>query len=172
MSALSAGNTAGLWWTPVAGATGYRLEAGSAPGRADLAVLDLADNVFTATVPSGAYWVRVRSMNAWGTSAPSPDARLAVDGGTALPAAPAALTADVQGRRVSLAWSPPADGGLPAGYVIEAGSDALNLTPVARASRPELVAAGVPPGTYYVRVRAVNATGAGPATATVVIAVP
>lgn len=172
MTALSAGNTAGLWWTPVVGATGYRLEAGSAAGLADLAVLDLADHVFTAAVPSGAYWVRVRSMNAWGTSVPSPDARLAVDGNTALPAAPGALTADVRGRRVSLEWSPPADGGLPAAYVIEAGSDATSLAAVARTAWPGLIAADVPPGTYVVRVRAVNAAGSGPAGAIVVVAVP
>lgn len=172
MSALSAGNAAGLWWTPVAGATGYRLEAGSAAGGADLAVLDLGDHVLTAAVPPGTYWLRVRAMNAWGTSVASPEVRLTVDGDTALPGTPGALSANVQDRRVSLAWSPPGDGGLPAEYVIEAGSDATSLTPVARTSRPGLVAAGVPPGTYAVRVRAVNAAGTGPAGAVIVVAVP
>lgn len=172
MSALAAGNTVGLWWSPVAGATSYRVEASSSAGRVDLAVFDLADNTFTAAVPAGAYWVRVRSVNAWGTSLPSPEVRVVVDGGTALPAAPGALTADVQGGQVSLAWSPPTDGGLPGDYVIEAGFATTSLAPVARTARPGFVAAGVPPGTYFVRVRAVNAAGAGPAGTIVAVVVP
>jgi len=98
--------------------------------------------------------------------------RVVVDGGTAPPAAPGALTANAQGGQVSLTWSPPSDGGLPDEYVIEAGLDSNNLTPVARTARPALVAAGVPPGTYSVRVRAVNAAGAGPAGAIAVVVVP
>ena len=172
MSALSSANTVGLWWTPVAGATSYRLEASSSADRVDLAVLDLADHVFRASVPAGTYWVRVRSMNAWGMSAPSPEVRVVVDGGTALPAAPGVLTANVQGGQVSLTWSPPLDGGLPDEYVIDAGPDSNNLVPVARTARPALMAAGVPPGTYSVRVRAVNAAGAGPAGAIAVVVVP
>jgi NPCBM/NEW2 domain len=172
MSALPAGNTAGLWWTPVAGASAYRLEAGSATGRADLAVFDLADHAFTAAVPPGRYWIRVRSMNAWGTSAPSPEALVVVDGTTALPGPVSGLAASVLGQRVSLTWSPPVTGGLPADYVVEAGRDVNSLVPVARATRPGLVAAAVPTGTYVVRVRAVNAAGAGAAGTIVVVAVP
>lgn len=172
MSALAAGTSVGLWWTPVAGATRYRLEASSAAGRVDLAILELTDNVFTAAVPRGAYWVRARSMNAWGTSVPSPEMLVVVDGTTALPAAPAALTADVQGQRVSLAWSPPVDGGLPGGYIIEAGSDATSLAPVARTERPTFVADGVPPGRYIVRVRAANSAGLSVGGSIVTVVVP
>jgi glucose/arabinose dehydrogenase len=172
MSALAAGNNVGLWWTPVTGATSYRLEASSAAGRVDLAVLDLADTVFTAAVPAGAYWVRVRSMNAWGTSAPSPEVRVVVDGTTARPAPVTDLTAAVQQQRVTLAWSPPVSGGLPVAYVVDAGADVNGLVPVARTVRPMLVADGVPPGTYLVRVRALNAAGASASGPTVTVIVP
>lgn len=172
MSALAAGNTVGLWWTPVAGATAYRLEAGSASGLADLATLELGDHVFAAAVPPGAYWVRVRALNAWSSSPPSPDARVVVDAATTIPAVPGALAAEIRGHTVALTWSPPPSGGLPAEYIVEAGFDINALMPVARTTRPALVAAGVPPGTYVVRVRATNAAGTSEAGPVVTVVVP
>ena len=172
MSALAAGNTVGLWWTRVPGATSYRLEASSAAGRVDLATLDLADNLFTAAVPAGAYWVRVRSMNAWGTSAPSPEVLVVVDGSTASPGPVTDLVAQVQGERVTLAWSPPVSGGLPMEYVIDAGADVNGLRPVVRTARPTFVAGGVPPGRYIVRVRALNTAGSGAGGSIVTVVVP
>jgi hypothetical protein len=77
-TALAAGGlgaTVDLRWTASAGgyaAAGYIVEAGSAPGLADLAVLTVGDVTrFTTTAPPGVYYVRVRAFNARGTSLPS-----------------------------------------------------------------------------------------------------
>ncbi len=172
LSALAAGQTAGLSWMPAPGARGYRIEAGSGVGAADYGVLDVRAASFAATVPSGTYWVRVRATNAWGVSAPTADAVLAVDGTVQPPASPSALTATVTGATVSLAWSAPASGGLPTGYVIDAGTSPGALAPVVTVAEPGLTVPGVPTATYYVRVRAVNAAGASAPSAAITVVVP
>jgi len=48
------------------------VEAGSAPGLSNLAVLTIGDQtIFATTAPPGTYYIRVRSVNALGTSGPS-----------------------------------------------------------------------------------------------------
>jgi len=172
VSALASGQTAGLWWAPVPGAAFYRLEAGSRAGAADLAVLDLPANQFTAVVPSGTYWVRVRTVNAWGVSAASPEAVLVVDGTSGLPEAPTALGASVAGNVVSLSWAPPATGTLPARYVVEASVGGGAFVGVANTPGTAFVASGVPAGTYAVRVRASSSAGIGPPGAAITVRVP
>jgi hypothetical protein len=72
-----------LQWSAPAGGpppSGYLLEAGSAPGLADLAVVQL-DNLLTyaaATPPPGRYYVRVRAVNRRGASDPSNEITVAV----------------------------------------------------------------------------------------------
>lgn len=57
----------------------FLLEVGSQPGRADLGTVSLTGERFVAPgVPSGVYFVRVRSANSAGTSAPSNEMRLVV----------------------------------------------------------------------------------------------
>lgn len=90
-----------------------------------------------------------------------------------VPGAPQALAYTVSGRTVFLTWSAPVLDPTPTGYVLEAGSTPgasnLAVTPVAGTT---FVAGGVPPGTYYVRVKAVNSVGSGPATPDLVVVVP
>ena len=154
------------------GAAFYRLEAGSTSGAADLAVIDIPGNQFTAVVPSGTFWVRVRAGNAWGLSAASPDARLVVDGTTGVPEAPQALAVNVAGNTVALAWTPPSSGTLPADYVIEASIAGGPFLAITRTSGTSLTVAGVPPGAYAVRVRAASSAGTGAPTAAVPVTVP
>jgi hypothetical protein len=75
LGALVAGGNVTLNWTAAGGcaATSFIVEAGSASGLADLAVLNTGSTLptFLATAPSGTYFVRVRATNAFGTSAPS-----------------------------------------------------------------------------------------------------
>lgn len=83
-------------------------------------------------------------------------------GGTALPAAPTGLTSSVAGAVVTLDWSAPSTGPRPTAYVIEAGSASglANLVIFSTGSpATRYVASGVPPGTYYVRLRAVTTLG-------------
>jgi hypothetical protein len=58
-------------------------------------------------------------------------------------------------------------------YRVEAGS-ASGLSNLASAvlPTPSFVAPGVPPGIYYVRVNALGAGGAGPASNEVIVVVP
>lgn len=76
----TAGGATTLSWTPVAGATGHVLEAGSDVGLSDLAAVPLgpAATFIVPPVPSGVYVLRVRAVNAAGTSGPSNEVVLRV----------------------------------------------------------------------------------------------
>jgi glucose/arabinose dehydrogenase len=172
LSALAAGLTAGLSWPAVPGAASYRVEAGSALGLANLAVIETATPGLVTSAPTGTYYVRVRAINAWGESAATADVMLVVDETTRLPDMPGTPVATVAGRAVQLTWLAPTAGGLPSGYVVEAGLSSDTMVPVFSTSSGEVTAGAVPPGTYFVRVRAVNAAGVGPATEPVTVVVP
>ena len=60
------------WQAPPQGsaATSYLIEAGSVSGLSDLGTLPLTATSFQVTVPAGRYYVRVRAVNASGTSTP------------------------------------------------------------------------------------------------------
>ena len=72
------------------------------------------------------------------------------------PAAPTGLQFSVAGRTVLLRWTPPATGGAPTGYRLEAGSTsgAANLAVFPTGAAPGLDVTAVPDGVYFVRVRA------------------
>jgi len=72
----------------------------------------------------------------------------------------------------ALSWAAPIAGGTADSYVLEAGT-ASGLANLARLSvgGNSFQALGVPPGTYYLRVRAVNRVGVGPASAEVIVVV-
>lgn len=88
------------------------------------------------------------------------------------PAPPIGLTASVFGQTVVLTWTPSAAGGTATSYVVQAGSSSglSNLANSGTGSDlPTLTATSVPPGVYYVRVLAQNASGAsGPSNEIVV----
>jgi hypothetical protein len=96
---------------------------------------------------------------------------LAVTSVSAAPAAPSNLVAHVLGSTVTLTWTAPV--APVSGYILEAGSSS-GLNDLARApvgSAPTFVAVGVPAGTYFVRTRAVNGEGEGPASNEVIVVV-
>lgn len=177
------GSTVNLGWLgPTTGdrPTSYVIEAGSAPGASDLAVFDTGTpgGGFTATsVGAGTYYVRVRAKNAAGTSGPSNEVTIVVGGAgpgpcTGAPGAPGGLLNSVSGSTVTLTWN--AASGSPTTYIVEAGS-ASGLTDLANSdlggTATSLTAAGVGAGTYFVRVRARNACGLGPASNEVIVTV-
>lgn len=169
LAATVNGSSVSLRWTAPAlggGVTTYVIEAGSAPGLADLANQETNSVVTSASfvdVPSGLYYVRVRARYGVATSAPSTEVRVAVN--FTLPGAPRNLSASVSGSTVTLNWAPPSSSSVVANYVIEAGSSPglSDLAQTTIGAQTSAVFAGVPTGAYYVRVRARNALGTGTA---------
>ncbi len=154
------GSTVTLTWLAGAGdgaPTGYRIEVGSVQGASNLLVAQTTATSAVATaVPGGRYFVRVRALIGQVASGPSNEIAVVVSCAGAPP--PTGLIGGVHGELVTLTW-----GTVPgaAGYQVEAGSaSGLANLAVLSAAAPG-VATVAPPGTYYVRVRAVNACGAG-----------
>jgi hypothetical protein len=143
-------------------ADGHVVEAGLGPGRTDLALPTGSQTSFAYDgVPLGVFYVRVRAANGAGLSLPSNEVAVFV-GVAPPPAPPVNLTSTVAGSQVTLSWSPGSlpMTGPPAYFIVEAGSapGAANYGSQAVAATGGVVD-GVPPGVYYVRVRAANATG-------------
>lgn len=79
LTAEVAGRQVTLKWQAPFGATQYVLEAGSAPGLADLATIGVTETQLVIDgVPSGVYHLRVRGINTIGRGAPSQELRLVV----------------------------------------------------------------------------------------------
>jgi glucose/arabinose dehydrogenase len=163
--AISAnGRTLSLSWTRTAGAMSYRLEAGTASGIANLFDADVGDVDWLQTVvPAGTYVARVRAVNATGVSAASNEATIVVTGAAVCaspPPAPTGFTIQTSGVIAALAWAPSPGA---TSYRLEAGSGSglANLA-VASVGSGTTFTASAPAGTYYTRLRAVNACGASP----------
>jgi hypothetical protein len=174
LDAAVAGQHVTLSWTPPAGGpapTGYRLEAGSAAGAADIAVLDTgpAPAFAVSQVPDGVYFVRVRARHGATAGPPSSDVQVVV-AGCPVPAPPASLMRGGSGNSVVLTWGAAA-GAL--GYAVEAGS-APGLADLAtlNAGTATSLTAVAPNGLYFVRVRGLNGCGLGPPSNEVPVQVP
>jgi hypothetical protein len=141
-------------------ATSHVIGVSLTPGGPPLAHLDTgsADTTYSVTAPSGVFFVRVQARNAFGISGPSNEVRIEVR--PSAPEPPVATVATVTGSAVRLQWQAAPQGWPAVSYVLEAGSrpGASDIT-VVPVSGIEFRAIGVPPGRYYVRVRAVNANG-------------
>ena len=164
--AMSAnGQSLQVTWNRAAGAMAYRLEAGTATGLANLFNGDVGDiDRIQTLVPPGTYFARVRAVNLNGVSGPSSQASVVVtSAGSCVtpPPAPAGFTAQTGGLLVAMAWNAAASA---TGYQLEAGSapGLANLV-VTGLGNVTTFAATAPPGTYYTRLRALNACGASAA---------
>ena len=178
LAATVSGSSVALAWQAPAGgcpATAYVVQAGSAPGLSNLANISTGSpsTTFAASgVGPGLYFVRVLAVNAAGVSGPSNEVPLTVGGCVAPPGPPGDLAASTAGSFVQLAWA--AAAGAPTGYVVMAGSSPglsdLAVIPTG-SSDLSFAARDVPPGTYFVRVAAVNGCGTGPASNEVTLVV-
>jgi hypothetical protein len=82
------------------------------------------------------------------------------------------VTANVAGTGVTLQWGPVAGACAATGYVVQAGSSpGSSDIAVINVGGATSLTATAPPGTYYVRVIALNAVGASAASREIVIAV-
>jgi hypothetical protein len=82
-----------------------------------------------------------------------------------VPGPPGSLTATASNFSVTIQWAAPASGGTPSSYVLEAGSAAAaaNLASIDVGGATSYQASGVPPGRYFLRVKARNSVGIGAA---------
>ena len=151
-----------LAWSAVPGAAGYRLSLGVTPGTTVVTENVPAVTSITFTSPLvGTGYVRVQAFDATGYSAYSNEVTLSVGTTTPVPAAPVNLTSTLTGTTVTFRWAAGMGGGLPLGLVLEAGTapGAANIGSFPLPLSLEASVPGVPPGTYFARIYAVNATG-------------
>lgn len=157
------------WQAPVTGGTasGYVIEAGTATGLSDIASVPTGSSASVwsySGVPDGRYYLRVRAQNLIGVGPASNEIQVTAGVG-APPAAPTALTGSITNGVLTLQWQSGISGGTVAGHVIEAGSSSglsdIGAVPSGAGSSFQYI--GVPPGRYFVRVKATNARGASAA---------
>ncbi|HQZ40911.1 MAG TPA: hypothetical protein PLH72_17920 [Vicinamibacterales bacterium] len=166
LQAALSGTAVSLVWAAGSGGgppLGVVLEAGTAPGAANLGALSLPLST-QATVPAvtpGTYFVRAYAVNGSGRSRSSNEVRvdMPIGGGCTTPGSPS-LTPSVSGTTVSFAWSAVAGA---ASYRLEVGSGPSGpvllsesfAAPTTSRSYPN-----APAGTHYARLFAVSACGA------------
>jgi hypothetical protein len=172
--ATVAGSLLSLSWTPASGGTisGYRIEAGMAPGSSQYQVpVNATDASYSVSVPPGVYYARVRALATCGDSLTSNEVQVIVGGATPPPGAPQDFGGSVTGNTVTLGWSAP---GGQTGYQLEAGSapGSSNIAVLTLGNVTTFSTAGVPSGNYFLRVRARNAAGLGPASEEFLLVVP
>ena len=160
------------WQPPLTGApASYVVQAGSTTGAANLASFDTNSTALSlaATVPAGSYFVRIyaRSSDCAAPSFLGPASNeilLSVGASLGAPVLNNNQPVLASGPTLTLSWTPPATG-VPTSYFVEASSTPggpANLANVNTGNtQTSLVTANVPPGTYYVRVRAASASGQG-----------
>ena len=157
------------WAAPSGGAAvvSYLLEAGFSPGATVISVPLANVTSFSVMAPDGVFFVRVRAVGVTGPGAPSNEVQIAIPSCSPL-AAPSPLVGTAAGGVVSLTWQPVAG----ATYEIDAGTSAgasdVGSFPVGTVTTFSTAA---PPGTYFVRVRAVGACGSSPPTNEVMLSV-
>lgn len=161
------GSVVSLSWSPPTGAAwaGYLLEAGSAPGASDILQLPLGPTTtkVSGPVPPGRYYARVRAYNGQPAAGPpSNEVALNVSGPVSPASKPQGLRVSVAGTAVTLTWNPPTAGDVVNDYLLDAGtapgaSNIVSAVPVGGGF--VVTVPGVPPGAYYVRIRARNALG-------------
>jgi hypothetical protein len=169
LSGSVASGIVSLNWGPSSGgcaATGYIVRAGAVPGLPNPVSLPVGGATsLQVAAPPGTYYVAVAAENAFGVSALSNEIPIRVGPSCTLPGAPTAFSAGSSGATATMSWAPPATGGAPLGYLLEAGSVSgaadVAVLPLAAVT----FSTPAPPRTYFLRVKAQNACGVGPASA-------
>ncbi|MEZ5293228.1 MAG: Ig-like domain-containing protein [Vicinamibacterales bacterium] len=167
------GNTVTVRWTPPASGlppTGYLLEGGVQPG-VPLATIPTGSTtpIFVLNVPTGSFYVRMKTVSNGAISAASNEIRIHVNVPVA-PSAPASLTGMANGQAVALAWRNTFAGGAPQNVILDVSgtlSGSINLGNVESFAFPS-----IPAGAYTFSVRAANAGGVSPSSNAVSLSFP
>lgn len=170
------------WDHPTSGGepTGYLVEVGESPGQPSRSELTGTPRptLSLGGFPRGTYYVRIKGVNWAGAGSPSRESRVEVTGaGCTLPGTPTATVLSNSGRTFTLGWTVPS--GSPTAYLLYWATRAIadGELDASFVSRTDLGNANtatftdVTPNTYYMRIRAQNACGWGPASAQVVVTV-
>jgi subtilisin family serine protease len=154
------------WGAPVSGGapTGYTLRARLTPTGAPIVNFPLGNTLaFGLNAPNGVYYLSVFATNAAGPGPESSVVPVTIPSLPPPPGAPTNLQANVVGNNVTFTFTPPASGGAVANFLLVAGQTPGFAAPLASLplapSQTTFGVAGVPPGTWYVRVVAQNAGG-------------
>jgi hypothetical protein len=152
-------------WSGVAGATGYVLRVGLAPGQYLLGANIGNTTSYQTTAPAiGTYYVRVDAI-VNGAAVPSNEIPVVVQSMFVPPAAPANVGTFINSTSALITWDLVTGGGAPTALLLHAGTapgaSDVGVFPLAPSST-QLTVPNVPPGTYYVRMVAVNGGGASP----------
>jgi hypothetical protein len=158
LTASVVGNTVTTAWaTPAGGVapTGFVLEGGVNPGEV-LASLPIAGaaTTFTVAAPNGVFFIRLHALAGAARSAASNEVRISVNVPMP-PAAPVNLSGEAFGSHLRLAWGNRLNEGTPTSIMLDVSGSLSLALPVAES----FFFSGVPPGTYTLAVRAVNARG-------------
>lgn len=160
------GNQVTFRWTPSPvglASTEFEIEVGVNPGEVQGNVRTGSPYpIFTATLPTGALYVRVRSIAGVSRSGPSNEIRVFVNV-PVVPSTPENLVGVVNGATLGLAWRNTFAGGEPTGLVLDVTGTLAASIPLGLTDNFSFV--GVPAGTYTLSLRATNASGtSGPST--------
>ncbi len=163
--AAVSGNTVNLTWGPPDSGpapTGYTMVARS-PAGAVIVTQPVGNSFgFVGAVPNGVYRISVFASNAAGNGPETSSITLTAPAASQPPGVPRNLTGSTTGNAVVFSWNPPSSGGAVETYVIRA-SLTDGGTPIATLTVPgsvtQTTVPGVPPGTYFATVTAINAAG-------------
>ncbi len=176
LQSTTSGNNLSFTWQPPLGPvpTGYVLDASLDGGATFPFSFPVATTAFSITAPDVSASARVRAI--YGTSSSPPSNLVAFAVGTAAPPGEVTnLLASANGSELTLAWIPPSSGGTAVATVLEAGTGP-GLANLAAVPLPlgttGLVVPGVPPGTYYLRVRRIGPVLPGPPSRDAVAVMP
>jgi hypothetical protein len=169
-TATVGGVTVDLGWASSPGASSYVLEAGTAPSVANLASLNLGGRTtFTAAVPPGTYYTRVRAVNTCGSSAPSNEVILA----PCVPPPATTLGFTRTAATVTLTWTSAVGA---SAYQLQVGSSSGSSDIFAGSfgagTSLTFPTTALPAGIYYMRVAALGPCGAGATSNEVAVTLP
>lgn len=132
--------------------------------------LAFADRVSIAGAPAGNFAVRLRAVNAAGSSAPTAPVPVLVPSAscTLAPSTPVRFVAYAVGGVVHLRWEQPETGGAATSYALIVAGDFTGSFTLTQAQ----LSTPAPPGSYQVRVVALNQCGASGQTLGRTVTVP